>query len=282
MKRIPKIFKDIMRCPDCCDSGVEELESGMICSVCGSLFAEEKGIVDLRPHKGLPRLSVYNDPDYLRLMKEYVSLQEFLYTDNGLLSWVQEAGHRQAPTWRSGRQYERILDVGCGCGAEYPRVGDCERYIGIDYDLSSLIQFKKKYPEACVVRGDAYSLPFESASFDYLMTVYNLEHLMYLDCALEEIGRVMRDDGELFISVPAEGGWAFSMGRRFSTARKWAPEGLDYLRAVEIDHVNCIWQLDRAIKRHFRIKRRACFPFSVPIFHMNLIISYQCVKRPCS
>lgn len=53
--------------------------------------------------------------------------------------------------------------------------------------------------------GDCYRLPFRHRTFDRVINIYNLEHLLHFDFALEETRRILNDDAELLVSVPAEG-----------------------------------------------------------------------------
>jgi SAM-dependent methyltransferase len=168
------------------------------------------------------------------------------------------------------------LDLGCGDGAHYPYLPDPENSFGVDLDQASLSKLKARYPDYPALRGDAYNLPLKDGCIDCIVNVYNLEHMLFLDHALEEMGRVLAPGGRIFVSLPAEGGLAWGLGRRLSTARRFGDENLDYLRALEIDHINCIWQLDKALRRHFRIRRLRLFPLGVPSFHLNLVVTYCC------
>lgn len=53
-----------------------------------------------------------------------------------------------------------------------------------------------------IVSGDARRLPFADAVFDAVVANHSLEHFEGLDIALGEVGRVLKPDGAIFISVP--------------------------------------------------------------------------------
>ena len=181
---------------------------------------------------------------------------------------------------RSAKQHDFVLDLGCGDGGHLPYVADRSHYIGLDIDKPSLVKLRRNHPETCVVRGNAFQLPIRSASVPCLVNIYNLEHLVYLDLALEKMARVLSPEGDCFVSVPCEGGAFWSLGRKATSARHFNSPTFDYEHAVELEHVNCIWQLDRSLTRHFRVLKRVLFPLHLPTFHLNLVATYHLVQRP--
>jgi SAM-dependent methyltransferase len=52
------------------------------------------------------------------------------------------------------------------------------------------------------VQTDASRLPFPDASFDAVIANHSLEHFEHLETALQELGRVVRPSGSIFIAVP--------------------------------------------------------------------------------
>ena len=52
------------------------------------------------------------------------------------------------------------------------------------------------------VQADAARLPFAARTFDAVILNHSLEHIRELRPALQEIGRVVRRDGAVFVSVP--------------------------------------------------------------------------------
>lgn len=52
------------------------------------------------------------------------------------------------------------------------------------------------------VAGDAARMPFAAGTFDAIIANHSLEHIEQLPEALREIGRVLKPDGALFVSVP--------------------------------------------------------------------------------
>lgn len=85
----------------------------------------------------------------------------------------------------------RVLDLGCGESAA--RAPDGVRMVRIDLEPRSVPGF---------VQADAARLPFPAALFDAVISNHSLEHIQSLDCALREIGRVIRPQGRLYVAVP--------------------------------------------------------------------------------
>ncbi len=109
---------------------------------------------------------------------------------------------------------ERVLDLGCGTGRHswyVSKLDHCSVY-AVDYDLESLQ--KAKYMLGMmdadnetkglwtVLQGNALTLPFSDKSFDKIVCSEVLEHVLDDDLAVKELFRVLKDDGELAVSVP--------------------------------------------------------------------------------
>ncbi len=89
----------------------------------------------------------------------------------------------------------RILDLGCASGSFPARL---TKALTIRVDK----WHARPEEDALAVLGDAGLLPFRSSMFDAIICSHSLEHFEQLQDALKEIGRVLRPEGFLFISVP--------------------------------------------------------------------------------
>lgn len=275
--KITESILEILRCSVCREKFFPDHEN-ITCKNCGHAYPLNNGIPDLMPPIPIRLPEIYNDPDYKEFYKRLASIREG-FRKPGVISWGQDAGHWAVKKLMSSKQYNIILDIGCGEGGHFPFLNSSSNVIGIDVDQESLERLKKNFPDFFVIRADSYNLPFENESVGCIMSIYNLEHLAYLDLALEEMHRVISPEGDIFISVPNEGGFLFVLGRSLTTARKFSTDSFNYGRAAEIEHLNCIWQLERAFKRYFVIKKKDNFPFPAPLFHLNLITTYHCKKN---
>jgi SAM-dependent methyltransferase len=92
--------------------------------------------------------------------------------------------------------------VGCGKGDEVAylrRALSSPRIVGLDVEggFSPLAR-----AEQCVVQADAEALPFTSEVFDFAAAFHSLEHVGDARVALDEILRVLRPGGWLYVGVP--------------------------------------------------------------------------------
>lgn len=100
---------------------------------------------------------------------------------------------------------KRCLEIGCGRGAFQDLVTD---YVGVDISDSVKEYFYKPFYQA-----SATELPFEDDTFDAIWTYAVLEHVPHPEKGLEEMRRVLKDNGILILLAA----WQ---------CRPWAADGL--------------------------------------------------------
>jgi SAM-dependent methyltransferase len=101
-----------------------------------------------------------------------------------------------------GKRRPRILDVGCGTGANLQMLSQFGAAEGVDVSTEAL-DFCRARGLARVKQGAAESLPFEDASFDLVTGLDVVEHLDDDILGLSEMRRVLRPDGRALLFVPA-------------------------------------------------------------------------------
>ena len=87
---------------------------------------------------------------------------------------------------------EKILDLGCGVKPYRSLFPEVKAYVGFDVSKNSSADFF----------GYNWDLPFGESEFDALISTQVLEHTSKISETIKEIGRVVKNDGLIFISAP--------------------------------------------------------------------------------
>jgi ubiquinone/menaquinone biosynthesis C-methylase UbiE len=115
---------------------------------------------------------------------------------------------RELEALAAGWQKGRLLNLGCGHGADFlPFKGGFELY-GVDFS-SIMLELARKYAKKFdftvnLVLADVGQLPFSDASFDWAISVATYHHIKgswERLTALGELRRVLKPGGEAFITV---------------------------------------------------------------------------------
>ena len=132
-----------------------------------------------------------------------------------------------------------FLDLGCGTGLLSTYVSQrSDRYIGVDINPHE--NFKRLQNEKSqFLQGSALSLPFKDHSVAMISCVDSFEHYPDPFAAAGEIYRVLRHDGQLFLSVPNYANVAGWVKRRMEGSGRyqpntWAP--FDFWKPQELEH----------------------------------------------
>jgi SAM-dependent methyltransferase len=106
----------------------------------------------------------------------------------------------------------RVLDYGCGAGEivkalrkqDVNAYGCDVFYEGADYSQSNDM---KLFDNGIIKKMQGDTIPFESASFDYLITNQVMEHVENMDHVLSEFDRVLKPGGKILNLFPDKGVW---------------------------------------------------------------------------
>jgi len=101
-----------------------------------------------------------------------------------------------------GKLKPRILDVGCGTGANLQMLAQHGAAEGVDVS-SEALEFCRARGLSKVKEGAAEALPYEDASFDLVTGLDVVEHLDDDVLGLKEMRRVLRPHGRALLFVPA-------------------------------------------------------------------------------
>ncbi|MBP9853690.1 MAG: class I SAM-dependent methyltransferase [Candidatus Omnitrophica bacterium] len=110
-------------------------------------------------------------------------------------------------------QGKKTLDVGCGTGRFcFSMAGLGADAWGIDPGSTSIEQAQQLAKsfhmenQTHFIVGNAYALPFEDKSFDFVVCNGVLHHLDSPELALKEIHRVLKNDGDFWLYIEGSGG----------------------------------------------------------------------------
>lgn len=96
----------------------------------------------------------------------------------------------------------RILDVGCGTGANLEMLAQFGEPEGVDVSIDAL-DFCQTRGLHNVRQGEAEHLPYEDKAFDLVTGLDVVEHLDNDVAGLQEMRRVLRPGGKALLFVPA-------------------------------------------------------------------------------
>lgn len=100
----------------------------------------------------------------------------------------------------------RVLDIGCGEGqvSRLARREGATVVVGVDPTWAQVIAATRRGGGAQYARAGARSLPFRDAAFDAVVACLVFEHIVDVDEALAEVGRVLAPGGRFlfFLNHP--------------------------------------------------------------------------------
>lgn len=102
-----------------------------------------------------------------------------------------------------------VLDLGCGQGTLLPKIGKyADLLIGLDLFPHGWIKYAKankgNIRNVELIKSDAFHLPFTEGTFDVVIAADVFEHFQKLPDALQEVDSILKIEGRLIISAPAE------------------------------------------------------------------------------
>lgn len=130
--------------------------------------------------------------------------ENYMLSDHAGDAELQMEEYRSLAERIASDKRHRVLDWGCGFG----HLAEAIRQQGLDvtlYDYVPDVPAKigvplQRYPDlVATVSSDEIKLPFEDSSFDSVVSMGTLEHVQYPNESLQEIRRVLRPGGYLYV-----------------------------------------------------------------------------------
>lgn len=106
--------------------------------------------------------------------------------------------------FRAALSGKRLLDVGCGPGADSKTFSEGGYDVtGVDVTTSFVESAREAVPAASFVRGDMRQLPFDDGTFDGVWSCASFHHVGRSDApgVLREFERVLAPGGVVYLSV---------------------------------------------------------------------------------
>ena len=129
-----------------------------------------------------------------------------------------------------------------------------------------------KNPQVVKLYGKAEQIPLPDKSVDLIIASHILEHIPSLNLSLQEIQRVLKDDGSILVVVPCDPGLLWNTLTYFSPSRASLKKiGLDYNQVMQHEHVNTFQSCVRGLSKVFKITDMKYFPFAVTTHHLNIM-----------
>lgn len=106
----------------------------------------------------------------------------------------------------------KVLNIGVGVGdlenMVLRKFGNNFQWYGIDISPQTIRRLKKEFQQANFKIGDIRKIKYEDNFFDYVILMEILEHIKPSEIlkALKEVNRVLKEKGNLIVSVPLNEG----------------------------------------------------------------------------
>lgn len=173
------------------------------------------------------------------------------------------------------------LEIGAGLG-EHARYEDlnAQEYHFLEYREEFCKELRRHYPASHVHHGNIQEKqPWPEGKFKRVVAIHVLEHLTHLPLAVEEVKRLLTQDGVFDVVIPCEGGLAHRMGRKVTAERMFKKNfKMDFAPICRNEHVNQYTEIFAVLSQHFQIAKTGFFPLKVPLYWMNFCAGFRLVK----
>ncbi len=134
---------------------------------------------------------------------------EMYCSSNPLIRWLFEKRLNIIYNIIKTKKHSKLLDMGCGDGFFLEKIKDLElKKYGIDISEKRIKRASKK-SNAKLLQCPAEKTPFENNFFDIVVCTDVLEHVQDSTQVINEIKRIVKKNGIIFISFPNEKLWMF-------------------------------------------------------------------------
>ncbi len=256
---------------------INDLEEFEIIDDIPNFYCQDKLIKQQPPYP-------QNDYDLDKWFSEIYS-EAYNTIDNRSIffKYGHDFGYLLIRKWLKEKSKISIADAGCGVGRllDELNLDIFENYYGFDVNQKSLTLAKQKYPELNFIRASIDALPLPNSCLDYFVSIYTLELILNLSFACYEIIRVLKNNGELWASIPIEESKLMGIIRKLTSCRTLKKKyNIDFAKIMFFDHLNYANQIIRTLSYFFDITYINYFPFQIPVYSINLVITIKAKIKP--
>ncbi len=184
------------------------------------------------------------------------------------------------------QQFRTTLEIGAGLGEHlsYEQLTPEQEanYYALELRPNMSAVIERRFPKIKTITGDCQqSLPFADNFFDRVLAIHVLEHLPNLPGAVREAHRVCnKQHGKLYVVIPCEGSFAYTLARKISTERIfWKRYHQPYKWFIEREHINLPGEIEAELAPYFQIESRSFYPFRIPLMFCNLVVGLTLTPR---
>jgi len=231
--------------------------------------------------KILPEVSV----DDKIIMDDFMEVWHQKLNKKNVYSLFENFNHNYCAKSKFLNKIEKkinTLEMGCGIGThvDYEDLKKQNYYV-VDIRANMLNQVKKKNLEVNIIESDIQKkLNFENKYFDRIHAIHVFEHLPKLPDCIDEVYRLLNDNGILQIVIPCDPGILYGICRQFSAKRIYEKKyKKNYSHFIKREHINSPEEILGVIKEKFKLVEKKFFPFLVPIVNLNLCIGATFKKK---
>jgi len=132
-------------------------------------------------------------------------------------------------------------------------------------------------PYLSSVRKIFNSLEQVDHSYDKIVSIATLEHLLDLPKEINLCKRLLKKDGTFQIAIPCEGEFAFKLGWKLTTGLAFKlKHKLDYSILMEHEHVNTLDEIYSILENNFKITKFQRSPFIFPLKNFSFYAYFEC------
>ncbi len=148
--------------------------------------------------------SYRNDFSLDSVIRHWDDVAQDYDSKNKLLYDVHTQRFKEALKYIDKRGHKKILSFLCRTGEVIRYLeGRQTLFIGADISANMLKSAKNKFSGYNFIQNSPYKMPYRDKSFDFVMSLETLEHIPHPIRFLQESRRILKDDGRLIMSLPA-------------------------------------------------------------------------------